>query len=334
VSAARSREVHGQRCIRSRGAATRNGVSTRAARFVGLVTASVLLGAPASPRSASTRDCAGRELLAATSRLSKLDCHARTARRGRAVDPACLARHDRAANATWTRLVSRSGCRVRREDDVPGQLADGFVALTAAALTGILREKPAGGPCAVVKLESLRSASSEAMRCAGANPGWRTASACVAAARARIGQRFRDAEFHIGCATIGDAPRVSARLASLVDDGVAATLPAVSFAGKVQPIFSTRCAYGGCHAAPTPSLGLDLSTGHAWSHLVGVPSVGCGALLVDSDHPTESILLAKLDPSFTGEQCVDEEPMPPGATLSTAEMALIASWVLHGGQLN
>src|SRR5450432_51108 len=46
----------------------------------------------------------------------------------------------------------------------------------------------------------------------------------------------------------------------------------VSFAGDVQPIFTTNCAKSGCHSSNAPMQGQDLSEGNAYANIVGVPT--------------------------------------------------------------
>jgi len=98
------------------------------------------------------------------------------------------------------------------------------------------------------------------------------------------------------------------------------------FAADVQPIFTARCALGGCHDGATAQLGLDLGEGAAHAELVGVDSASQpGTLRVAPGDPAASLLLLKLGPNPpVGAR------MPIGGALSAAEIAVIEAWVAAG----
>ncbi len=108
----------------------------------------------------------------------------------------------------------------------------------------------------------------------------------------------------------------------------------VSFAGDIQPIFTTACA--GCHssggAADLAGIALMLTEGEAYDLLINVPSVQDTDLtLVVPGDPDASLLLAKVES--------DEPPvglrMPRFApALSDDEIALIRSWIEQGADNN
>ncbi len=108
----------------------------------------------------------------------------------------------------------------------------------------------------------------------------------------------------------------------------------VSFAGDIQPIFTTNCA--GCHspggAADLAGIALQLTEGVAYDLLVSQPSVQDPDLtLVAPGDPDASLLLAKVES--------DSPPvglrMPRFApALSDDEIALIRSWIQQGAENN
>src|SRR5262249_54110378 len=109
-------------------------------------------------------------------------------------------------------------------------------------------------------------------------------------------------------------------------------LPAVSFAGEVQPIFTSRCAFPFCHAGPLPQQNLDLSVGQSYAGLVSVPSRECPATpRVEPGAPGQSYLIAKL----AGEgDCFLPSRMPLGGVLPAADIATISRWILEGARNN
>ncbi len=98
------------------------------------------------------------------------------------------------------------------------------------------------------------------------------------------------------------------------------------FAVDVQPIFTTSCALGGCHAGATAQLGLDLGEGVAYGALVGVDSASLpGTLRVAPGDPAASLLLLKVGPNPPVGQ-----RMPLGGALSAAQLATLEAWVTAG----
>lgn len=109
-------------------------------------------------------------------------------------------------------------------------------------------------------------------------------------------------------------------------------VPTVSPSGAVggdycaaQAIFEAHCA--ACHGAGGGAAGLDLES-DPWAATVGVPSANTpGAVLVEPFSPEGSLLFRKV----RGTQTADEGgTMPPSASLSTHEQALLWEWIEAG----
>ena len=93
-------------------------------------------------------------------------------------------------------------------------------------------------------------------------------------------------------------------------------------------IFTPKCAIPGCHAAPNPEQGMDLSAGHFYANTVNVDVVELGGFKrVAPNDAANSYLYMKVtaDPRITGAQ------MPFGGPyLSAAETASIQAWIDAG----
>ncbi len=103
-----------------------------------------------------------------------------------------------------------------------------------------------------------------------------------------------------------------------------------SYGNDIQPIFNASCAIRGCHVAPSPQVGLDLSVSVSFASLVGVTSAGYApAIRVVPGDPGSSVLYNKV--AVTG---AFGGPMPPGGGLSAQQVGLIRSWILDGAPNN
>lgn len=111
--------------------------------------------------------------------------------------------------------------------------------------------------------------------------------------------------------------------------GAATAAPTVSFASDIQPIFST---YGcvSCHSGPAASGGMDISPGLAYGNLVNHVSGGYPpALRVVPFDLVNSVLYAKL--SNSGQF---GSGMPPGSSISAADLAKVRAWIQAGAVNN
>jgi hypothetical protein len=97
-----------------------------------------------------------------------------------------------------------------------------------------------------------------------------------------------------------------------------------------EEIFTPRCAVPGCHAAPFPQLGLDLSQGNTHDSLVNVESVELAPLpRVLPGEPDLSYLVLKLegDPRIVGER------MPFGGPyLAASQIQAVRDWIAAGAK--
>ncbi|WP_433930091.1 hypothetical protein AB3662_39860 [Sorangium cellulosum] len=99
---------------------------------------------------------------------------------------------------------------------------------------------------------------------------------------------------------------------------------------QVKPILA-NCANQYCHGSPTaPSAGLDLRDGAAFGELVNQNASSCSSehALVVPFMPSSSYLLNKLKDVDLCDP--DEIKMPPGGSLSDAELKTITDWICAG----
>ncbi len=109
------------------------------------------------------------------------------------------------------------------------------------------------------------------------------------------------------------------------------TPAAVSFSGGVQPIFSSNCAFAGCHAGGSPAAGQDLSEGKSFTSIVGVAarSSCVGTPRVNPGNPDASALVKKIEGTSCGTR------MPKGREpLSADKITLIRAWIQQGAPNN
>ena len=97
-------------------------------------------------------------------------------------------------------------------------------------------------------------------------------------------------------------------------------------------IFNLNCALSGCHAAPNPQVGMDLSAGQAHANTVNVQSVENANLFrIAPGDPDNSYLVWKIEgrPEIAGAQ------MPRGrAPLPQEQIDVIRQWIADGAQDN
>jgi hypothetical protein len=110
----------------------------------------------------------------------------------------------------------------------------------------------------------------------------------------------------------------------------------VSFARQVQPIYTSTCAFSGCHAGPTPAASLNLEADMAHMNLVGQPSTetlldGTTRLnRVEPGVPEMSYLFKK----HRGDEDISGERMPRGNPsffdARTDLLDIERRWILEG----
>ncbi len=93
-------------------------------------------------------------------------------------------------------------------------------------------------------------------------------------------------------------------------------------------VFNASCAFSGCHAGPTPQLGMSLATGASFAAIVGVPAVEAPALLrVEPGNAGNSYLVRKLE----GTAGIVGARMPlNGAALPQDVINGIRAWINAG----
>jgi hypothetical protein len=96
-------------------------------------------------------------------------------------------------------------------------------------------------------------------------------------------------------------------------------------------VFTPHCALAGCHAAPAPEQGMNLSEGLAYGFTVGVDSVELpGFKRIAPGNAADSYLSMKI----TGDPRIFFDRMPIGGTLTAAEIDLVRAWIEAGAQDN
>ena len=130
-----------------------------------------------------------------------------------------------------------------------------------------------------------------------------------------------------GCAGALSDPQ---RFAYLNADGGEGGSGSLSDGGcdPVPSIFIPSCATGACHSAQAQQAGLDLESPGMPARFLNKKASGGPGLLIDGQHPLQSVLLTKLGdtPPFNFQ-------MPLGAPpLGADEIACIQMWVAGAAQ--
>jgi hypothetical protein len=112
----------------------------------------------------------------------------------------------------------------------------------------------------------------------------------------------------------------------------------VSFELNVQPIFTDDCGVVGCHVPGSPTGGLILAEGFAFSQIVNVSAGEAPTLnYVTPGDPADSFLAVKINYNglFATKGKGSLMPAPAtGSTLSPDEIATIANWIAQGAVNN
>lgn len=110
---------------------------------------------------------------------------------------------------------------------------------------------------------------------------------------------------------------------------------AVTLSGDVQPIFTANCARSGCHAAPSPQEGQDLTDGQAYASIVNVASHELPTMdRVTPGDPDDSYLVHKIQGTHVAVGGSGAR-MPFGGTrLPQNQINLIRSWIQQGALNN
>ncbi|MCW5889529.1 MAG: hypothetical protein KIT14_03160 [bacterium] len=319
---------------------------------MGLALLLVLAGevAAASP----DQQCTAAKLKAAARTAAAFArCSARAVGNGTSVDATCLARATAKQAQTFAKAEARGGCPTIRDTAAIAGILGGLVAFADTELGD--GGTAAGRRCASSRRTAAGAHLGATLRCravrvqAGSPPD----AACLDRADAKLARAFAKSGAPGSCATSADAPATRAAMNAVAAGVVAAlspppttsttsttssTLPGTSttsttiagtvrFAADVQPIFDADCTV--CHTGAFAPVGLDLSPGSSWVHLVGVGSGECpGTQRVAPGSPETSYLMHKLagsGPCFVGSPMpLHRSPLPPH------QQALIATWIAQG----
>lgn len=168
------------------------------------------------------RRCAATKLKAAGSvAAALLGCHASAAKRGDAVDGACLAKAHAKLTSAFTRAEAKGGCAGGDATAIATRLDD-FVAAVATALAD--GGTSDGRRCAAVKLKVTGKKASGKLACHARAVGKLAAvdPSCLAKAETKFTTAFTGADARYACATEGDAATIeTGHVDPLVADVVA-----------------------------------------------------------------------------------------------------------------
>lgn len=103
--------------------------------------------------------------------------------------------------------------------------------------------------------------------------------------------------------------------------------PTATFSRVQREVFTPSCALSGCHAGPSPILGLSLEAGRSYGNLVGVPAVQSSRLRVAPGLPEDSFLVSKI----TADGGIVGNRMPLGGPALPSDLQhLVIDWVRRG----
>jgi len=133
---------------------------------------------------------------------------------------------------------------------------------------------------------------------------------------------------------------VPADQAVSTSDGGVCDTTMVLFSRDVQPIFTARCASGGCHSPVNPQGGLSLAAPGTVARLVNQPtSPDCNAaapnvVRVKPNDPMNSMLWRKTSDAAT--KCFDRMPLLPNSlsVIAPCEFSKLEAWINQGAPDN
>jgi len=107
-----------------------------------------------------------------------------------------------------------------------------------------------------------------------------------------------------------------------------------SFANDIQPIFTRRCAIGGCHTVNSERAELVLAPGHAYDSIVNKPSFLNPALdRVEPGDAPSSWLVLMIEGDDDARLHFPRMPLG-GQPLTPNQIATIVNWVENGALRN
>jgi hypothetical protein len=107
-----------------------------------------------------------------------------------------------------------------------------------------------------------------------------------------------------------------------------------SFANDIQPIFTRRCAIGGCHTVASHRAEMVLSPGHAYDSLVNKPSFLNPVMdRVEPGDAASSWLALMIGPDENARLHYSRMPLG-GQPLTDNQIATIVNWIENGAPRN
>lgn len=195
--------------------------------------------------------CTGTKLKATGKAVSaSVGCHARAAKQGGGIDPACPVKAAARLADAFARAEARGGCVTVGDADDIDVLLDSSVAAFVAAL----RPATTRSRCAAAKLAATGKKVKTKLGCQARAAG--RGPACLTQAEAHFAAAFAKAERRPPCLTTGDAADVEELVDDLVDDVVVALPPAATTTTTSTTTTSTTLGIA-CGDAAAPACGGD-----------------------------------------------------------------------------
>ncbi len=135
-----------------------------------------------------------------------------------------------------------------------------------------------------------------------------------------------------GLACAGDGPGTTEPGGR--NDSVPVGTPFASFSGSVQPIFTQRCAFSGCHAGASPGGDMNLEQGQAYGNIVDVISSVPSLKRVLPGFPDSSFLVHKIQGTQASVGGSGLRMPITNCCLSQDQIDLIRSWITTGARNN
>ena len=107
-----------------------------------------------------------------------------------------------------------------------------------------------------------------------------------------------------------------------------------SFANDIQPIFTRRCAIGGCHSVNSARAEMVLTAGHAYDSIVNKPSYLNSVLdRVEPGDAASSWLVRMIEADDDARLHYSRMPLG-GQPLTNNQIATIVNWIENGALRN
>src|SRR4029453_18441008 len=183
----------------------------------------VLVGAcPAAAKPTPAAKCLSAKLKAGAKKaVVKGGCHAKAAKKGKPLDPACLDKAEAAFAKAIAKAEAKPGCASVGDAAGLEPLVDAFVdAVVGAWPDGGTKS---GGKCAASKRNASAKYASAELLCqaAAVSKAIGVDAECIEKAEAALDKAFAKAEQKGGCAPGGDVAALDATADDFVDDVVA-----------------------------------------------------------------------------------------------------------------